>query len=151
MSKRMQVPLDVLEIESKALEVAAGFARDLDIQKVVFESDSLLVCSAIQGVTEPSTTIANIISGTIQHMQQLHQFEVQHTWREGNKAAHGLAQHAQFVDDYVTWMEETPTMIEDVIASDVNQLVQKRNFNRSTNCVSKKKKKSNHFKLQGLK
>ncbi|KAL0006956.1 hypothetical protein SO802_008458 [Lithocarpus litseifolius] len=124
MSKRMLVPLGALEIEAKALEVAAGFARDLDIQKVVFESDSLLVCSAIQGVTEPPTTIANIISGTTQHMQQLHQVEIQHTWREGNKAAHGLAQHAQYVDDYVTWMEEAPTMIEDVIASDVIQLVQ---------------------------
>ena len=99
MSKRMLVPIDALGVEAKALEVAAVFARDLDIQKLVFESDSLLLCSAIQGVIEPPTTIANIISGTIQIMQQLHQVEVQHTRREGNKAAHGLAQHAQYVDD----------------------------------------------------
>ena len=57
-------------------------------------------------------------------MSQLHQVEVQHTRREGNKAAHGLAQYAQHVDDYVTWMEETPTIIESAVASDVNQLIQ---------------------------
>uniref|UniRef100_A0A7N2LNA8 RNase H type-1 domain-containing protein n=1 Tax=Quercus lobata TaxID=97700 RepID=A0A7N2LNA8_QUELO len=54
----------------------------------------------------------------------LHHVEVQHTRREGNKAAHGLAQYAQYVDDYVTWMEETPTIIESAVASDVNQLIQ---------------------------
>lgn len=91
---------------------------------VVFKNDSLLVCFAIQGVTEPPITIANIIFGTIQYMQQLHQVEVQHTQREGNKATHGLAQYAQYVDNFVTWMGETPTIIDSTIASDVNQLFQ---------------------------
>ena len=39
-------------------------------------------------------------------------------------AAHGLTQYAQYIDDYVTWMEETPTIIESAVASDVNQLIQ---------------------------
>ena len=104
--------------------MAAVFARDIAIQKVVFESDNLLVCSAIQGVTEPPIAIANIISSTNQYMSQLHQVEVQHTRREGNMAAHGLAQYAQYIDDYVTWMEETATIIESAVALDVNQLIQ---------------------------
>ncbi|KAL0012143.1 hypothetical protein SO802_007251 [Lithocarpus litseifolius] len=74
MSKRLMVPLGALEVETKALEVAAVFARDIDIQKVVFKSDSLLVCSTIQGVIEPP-----IIFGTIQYMSQLRQVKVQHT------------------------------------------------------------------------
>ena len=124
MSKRLQVPLGALEIEAKALEVATIFAKDIGVQKVIFESDSLIVCFAIQGVTQPPITIANIISSTIQFMQQLHQVEVQHTQREGNKATHGLAQHAQFTNDFVTWMEETPTIINFAVASDVHQLFQ---------------------------
>uniref|UniRef100_A0A7N2LL65 RNase H type-1 domain-containing protein n=1 Tax=Quercus lobata TaxID=97700 RepID=A0A7N2LL65_QUELO len=47
MSKRLQVPLGALEVEAKALEVAAGFEKDIGVQKVIFESDSLVVCSAI--------------------------------------------------------------------------------------------------------
>ncbi|KAL0017657.1 hypothetical protein SO802_004726 [Lithocarpus litseifolius] len=57
MSKRLQVPLGALEIEAKALEAAAVFAKDIGVQKI-------------------------------------RQVEVQHTRRKGNRAAHGLAQHA---------------------------------------------------------
>ena len=39
-------------------------------------------------------------------------------------AAHGLAKYAQCVDDFVTWMEETPPIISSEISSDVNQLLQ---------------------------
>ena len=116
--------MGALEVKAKALEVAAGFAKDISVQKVIFESDSLVVCSAIQGATEPPITIANIISSTIQIMQQLQQVEVQHTRREGNRAAHGLARHAQAVNDFVTWMEETPTIINSKIISDVHQFFQ---------------------------
>ena len=90
MSKRLQVPLAALEIKAKAIEAAAMFARDIGIQNVVFESDSLQVYSALQWVTEVSTAIANIIAGTLYHMHHTRHIEVRHTRREGNKAAHGL-------------------------------------------------------------
>ncbi|XP_075658738.1 uncharacterized protein LOC142628548 [Castanea sativa] len=121
MSKKLEIPLRPLEIEAKAMEAIAIFATDISLQKVIFESDSQLVCSAIQGKSDPSPAIANIIAGTIHHMQMLHQFETCHTRREGNKAAHGLAKHAQFVDDFVTWMEETSPIISYEISSNVNQ------------------------------
>ncbi|XP_075674776.1 uncharacterized protein LOC142643960 [Castanea sativa] len=124
MSKRLQVPLAALEIEANAIEAAAMFARDTGIQNVVFESDSLQVCSALQGVTEASTAIANIIAGTLNHMHHIRHIEVRHTRREGNKAAHGLEKYAQSIDDFVTWMEETPPIINSVILSDVNQAFQ---------------------------
>ena len=118
MSKRLKVPLGAVEVEAKALEATAGFAKDIGIQKVIFESDSLVVCSAGQGVAEPPITIANIISSTIQIMQQIQQVEVQHLRRDGNRAAHGLARYAQNVNDFVTWMEETPTIINSEVVSD---------------------------------
>lgn len=43
MSKRLQVSLGALEIEAKALEAAVIFAKDIGVQKVIFESDSLVV------------------------------------------------------------------------------------------------------------
>ena len=113
-----------LEIEAKALEQVAIFAKDISLHKVIFESDSMLVCSAVRGEADPSPAIANIITGTIHHMRMLSQFETRHTRREGNMAAHGLAKYAQFVDDFVTWMEEIPPIISSEISSDVNQHLQ---------------------------
>ena len=84
MSQRLQAPLAALEIEAKAIEATAMFARDVGIQNVDFESDNLQVCSALQGETEASTTIANIIAGTLFHMHQIRHVEVRHTRREGN-------------------------------------------------------------------
>ena len=124
MSKTLQVPLGALEIEAKAVEAAAIFPRDIGIQEVIFESDSLLVCLAIQGKTEASPPIANVISGTLPHMQFFCQVEVCHTRREGHKEAHGLTKYAQFIDNFVTWMEETPTVIDSEVSSDVNQYFQ---------------------------
>ena len=123
MSKKLGLPLRPLEIEAKAMEVEAIFAKD-SLQNVIFESNNLLVCSAIQGESDPTPAITNIIAGTIHHMQMLHQFETRHTRREGNKVARGLAKYAQFVDDFVTWMEEIPSIINSKISSDVNQLLQ---------------------------
>ncbi|KAL0007557.1 hypothetical protein SO802_009059 [Lithocarpus litseifolius] len=77
MCKTLQVPLGALEIEAKAVEAAAIFPRDIGIQEVIFESDSLLVCSAIQGKTEASPAIAKIISGIFilhQHMNFFREF-----------------------------------------------------------------------------
>lgn len=76
------------------------------------------------GATEPLITIANSISSTIQIMQQIRQVEVQHTRREGNRAAQGFAQLAQVINDFVTWIKETPTIINSEVISDVHQFVQ---------------------------
>lgn len=48
-SKKLELQLGPLEIEAKAMETAAIFSKDIGIQQVVFKSDSLMVCSAIQG------------------------------------------------------------------------------------------------------
>lgn len=63
MSKKLQVPLGALDIEVKSVEAAAIFARDIGIQEVIFESDNVI------SSTEASPAIANVISGTLQHMQ----------------------------------------------------------------------------------
>ena len=45
--------------------------------------------------------------------------EISHTKQEGNKAAHGFTQYAQFIDGFITWIEETPSIVESIINSDV--------------------------------
>ena len=55
-------------------------------------------------------------------------------------ATYGLVKYTQFVDDFVTWMEETPPIISSEISSDVNQLLQAALVDWN-GCFQKKKKK----------
>ena len=71
MSKKLELPLGPLDVEAKAMEIAATFATDIGLQDVIFEGDNLVVCSALQGDSEASPAIANIIASTLQHLQQI--------------------------------------------------------------------------------
>ena len=53
--------------------------------------------------------------------QKLHEFrrvKVQHVRRQGNKSAHALAQHAKGIHGFVTWLEESPQIIESLVLQD---------------------------------
>ena len=87
MSKNLQVPLGALEVEAKAVEMAVIFVRDIGIQNVIVESDSLVVYSVLQKEADVSPAIDNIIAGMLMQLQYFHKTEVRHTrWR-------GIRQH----------------------------------------------------------
>ena len=50
LSKKLHYPLGPLEAEAKAMEEAVEFAWDVGIQDAHFESDSLTLSNAIQGL-----------------------------------------------------------------------------------------------------
>ena len=72
-----------------------------------------MVCSALRG---------GLWGLTCYCKHQIRQAGFRHTRRVGNKAAHGLDEYGQCINDFVTWMEETPHMIYSEVMSDVNQL-----------------------------
>ena len=77
------------------------------------------VCNCLHGTSKASPAVANVLNGISFHLQSFRSFAFSHIRRDGNKPAHILAQHAQFVSDFVAWVEETPSFLETVIASDV--------------------------------
>ena len=100
MSKRLPIPLGSLESKVKALE------------------EGVLI-DALREVSEALTTICNIIEGIQQKLEDFRSMQVNHVKREGNRQAHTLAQHANDVFDYVTWIEKNPNMNESSLAQDV--------------------------------
>ncbi|XP_075660877.1 uncharacterized protein LOC142630725 [Castanea sativa] len=119
LSQRVFAPLGSLEVEAKAMEAAVIFARDVGIQNIIFEGDSLQVYNCLHGSSKAPPAVANVLNGILFHLQSFCSFDFSHIRREGNKPAHILAQHAKFVDDFVAWVEETPSFLETVIASNL--------------------------------
>ena len=119
LSKRHSVPLGPLETEAKATEEGIMFARDLGVRDVVVGSDSQIVISTLLASIEPPVGIATIIEGIHQKLQDFKQVQFSHVKRQGKRPAHILAQCAKNNVSYVTWIEESPSMIESVLAHDV--------------------------------
>ncbi|XP_075665274.1 uncharacterized protein LOC142634926 [Castanea sativa] len=63
LSLQIYAPLGPLEAEAKAMEAVVIFARDIGIQDVIFEGDSLQVCNAMNGCSLAPPTVANVLEG----------------------------------------------------------------------------------------
>ena len=120
LSKNWKYPLGAIEAKAKALEAGVEFAKDVGIREAEFESDSLLVCNALQGLGSPPSSVVNVLAGVMNQMSYFRQWKVSHTKRQGNVPAHLLAQHAKYVEDYIAWLEECPSLIEHACAHDRN-------------------------------
>ena len=46
-------------------------------------------------------------------------FSISHVGRKCNEVAHLLAKHAQDVEQFVTWIEESPCFLEHALSTDV--------------------------------
>ena len=119
MSKKMWVPLDLLEAEAKAMEEGIDFAWDVGIQDVDFETDSDILHGAFTSSITPPATILNIISSCLIRLQDFRFVQLTHVRRQGNKPAHILAHYAKKLETFVIWIEDTPLPIESALTQDV--------------------------------
>ena len=65
LSKKLKAPLGAIEVEAKAMEEAVNFVWDMGIRDCLFKSDSLTVVNAMLRLTDPPSSIANIIVGSL--------------------------------------------------------------------------------------
>ena len=63
MSKKVLAPLGALETEAKAFEAGLLLARDIGIQDVILEGDSLVIYNALCEVSLPPSSVASIVDG----------------------------------------------------------------------------------------
>ena len=118
LSQKIYSPLGPLGAEAKAMEAAVLFARDMGIQDIVFEGDSLQVCNFLRGCSLVPPDVTNVIEGILFQLQFFRSFAFSHIRKVGNKPAHLLAQHAKFVTDFEAWVEETSSFLEAAITFD---------------------------------
>ena len=101
------------------MEEAVNFTWDIGIRDGLFKSDSLTMANAMLRLTDPPSSIANIIARSLSLLYKFRDVNFSHVVRSGNKAAHTLAQFAGGMSDQNAWVEETPGCIEQLVSQDV--------------------------------
>ena len=56
-SKKLRIPLGVVEVKAKAVEFGLQFSKDLLIQDFIMEGDSLVVFNALLETSPPPSSI----------------------------------------------------------------------------------------------
>ena len=66
--KKWKWPLGAIETEAKAMEAGVEFAKDVGIIEAEFESDSLMVCNVLQGLSSSPFSIMNTLAGVMNQL-----------------------------------------------------------------------------------
>ncbi|XP_023897858.1 uncharacterized protein LOC112009757 [Quercus suber] len=103
----------VEEMEAIAMEQGMILAKNLGLERTIFEGDSLQTIQAIEA-KEVRSVIGHIVGCCLQIIPSFQEAKVRHISREGNKIAHELAQLAKQTDEEQVWTSSFPDWIEDM-------------------------------------
>ncbi|KAL0010703.1 hypothetical protein SO802_005811 [Lithocarpus litseifolius] len=120
LSRKLAFPLGALETEAKTMEVGVQFALDVGVRDVTLGGNSICICNALQGLGEASSSVQNIVAGTLHLAKGYRTIAFSHTKRLGNVPAHLLAQLATNVESYVALLQECPSHVEVACNNDVS-------------------------------
>jgi ribonuclease HI len=138
--------------EGMAALAAVEFCRDIGLQEILLEGDSLVIVKVLKEQVDSWSRYGHITTDIQWVLRRFRRWDVGHVKRRANEAAHMLAKEALLHEDDRVWLEEVPHSIFNTIslkwlALDVLSLGS--SFDISINCLKrfKKKKKSvlNYF------
>ena len=67
------------------------------------------------------SSIRKVVEGILADLRKFNAWDVNHTHRSGNNAAHILARQAKFLNVCNIWVKDTPPSIADQVQIDVPQ------------------------------
>jgi len=109
--QNIAIPLGALETEAKAVEAGSIFAWELDLRKIILESDSQVVMQALASSITALVSIQQLITGAKSWLPNFNNWKSRFIHREGNNAAHLLARHSKTISDCTIWVECSPPII----------------------------------------
>lgn len=122
MAMKIHAPLGALEVEAKAFEAGIIFVRDVGVQDIILEGDSMIMYRALIELSPPPQSVASIVEGILEIVREFRSVQFSHTRRQGNIPAHILAKQASSIADFTVWIEENPCFIEQALIQDVISL-----------------------------
>lgn len=107
-------------VEAEAFRAGMLLALHQGWNNLILESDCATLVTAVNTLGEDYSDIGPIIGDCKDYMLAITSLNVRHIYREANCVAHRLAHVASFsiVDD--CWIDNTPSIIEDVIYEDIH-------------------------------
>ncbi|XP_075649857.1 uncharacterized protein LOC142620362 [Castanea sativa] len=123
MCRNLNTPLGAIKTESMAIEAGLLFAKDIGIQDIMVESDSLILVKALNGTFVPPSAVSIVVQGILDHSLSFYRVEFSHVKRQGNRPTHVLAKHALSIVDFIAWIEEVPCFLEQTLIHDVTSQV----------------------------
>ncbi|XP_030969853.1 uncharacterized protein LOC115990136 [Quercus lobata] len=113
LSQKIRHPGSVDMVEALAASRAIVFSKELCLQSIVVEGDSLRVIQAIVAA-RPSRTMFGHVIAEIHSLVSNVDCTVCHVKRKGNKLAHALARRVVASADFDMWLKDLPCDLEDV-------------------------------------
>ena len=91
LSKKFGLPLGGLEAEVLAVEEGVALAWDLGLKDIIIKSDALLVTNSLENQNVMPSSIRKVEEGILEELRMFNAWDVNHTRRSGNSAAHIMA------------------------------------------------------------
>ncbi|XP_075675215.1 uncharacterized protein LOC142644511 [Castanea sativa] len=117
--KKIMALVGAVKAEAKAFEAKLLFAKEIGIQDIILEGDSLLVYNALCEKSLPPSSVEAVVSGMQEMDKEFRRIEFSHVRRQGNRPTHLLAKYASGINDYLAWIEKNPCLIEQTLIHDV--------------------------------
>nr|XP_023887146.1 uncharacterized protein LOC111999255 [Quercus suber] len=115
------LPTSVEMVEVLAARSALCFAKELGFNNIIVEGDSEIVIKALSTNGPSFSSIGHIVKDVKVLASSLGNVSFNHTRRQGNRVAHGLARLACNFIHFQSWMEDVPPAVEGVYASEICQ------------------------------
>ncbi|KAM1412974.1 hypothetical protein FF1_025269 [Malus domestica] len=109
-----------LHIEALAAHEGLMLAAERGFLNFSLESDSLLIVKALNLSTPDLSHVGLVVEDTRDLLLKITEAFASHTRRQANEAAHRLAHYALTSSTKVSWFEEPPNILLDVLFKDCN-------------------------------
>jgi ribonuclease HI len=123
LSRTVNVRMDPTTAEATAALHAVELCRDVGVQNLILEGDSLAVVKAIESRAQTNHYYGQIIEDIRVVLSSRRSWSVRHTKREANGAAHGLAKEATRCFSDKIWLEDTPSCISHIVNLELSALL----------------------------
>ena len=105
------------ETEALAIEAGILLARELDLQQIVIESDSLATVQCILA-KDYSGGLGHIVNGIVNLLDGFAGWQIRHLKRDFNRVAHELAKFARCNNVCPLWRGVSPPIVRTLMHLD---------------------------------
>ena len=122
LSQLVSLPYSIIEVKTLATKRALELAVEIGINKVILESDSVVLMQNLKDGTRSLAQYNHIANNILFLASYFSDLKFSHVSRSYNKVAHSLVRWAPLSSPLSVWMEDIPLDVEPVYMADLLNL-----------------------------